>query len=134
MGGNGGSGSNGGSGNGGGINNLATGVLTINPRLGAKKGSKQFKATDTITANSAHLGLGGSGGNLGIGQAGIGGGPNGAAGTSFPGHVGTAGNTGTGVGGGLDLVTGGTVVTDNTTITGNTASSTDNDVHGTFTM
>jgi hypothetical protein len=41
---------------------------------------------------------------------------------------------GTGVGGGLDLTTGGTVVIDNTTISGNSATTTDNDVHGTFSV
>jgi hypothetical protein len=130
----GGNGGDGGNGGGGAINNLASGVLTINPRLGAKKGSKQFKATDVITGNSAHAGPGSAGGSLGVAQAGTGGSPSGAAGTSFPGHFGTAGTAGTGVGGGLDLITGGTVVIDNTTISGNSATTTDNDVHGTFSV
>ena len=39
---------------------------------------------------------------------------------------------GTGVGGGLNLVPGGSATIDDTTITGNHASTTDNDVHGTF--
>jgi hypothetical protein len=60
--------------------------------------------------------------------------PSGAPGMSFPGHFGTGGTTGIGVGGGLDLMTGGTVVIDNTTITGNNATTTDNDVHGTFSV
>ncbi len=134
FGGNGGSGGNSGNGAGGGINNLATGVLTINPRSGAKKASKQFKATDVITANSASSAPVGGGSNLGIAQAGTGGSPSGTAGTAFPGHFGTAGNSGTGMGGGLDLITGGTAVIDNTTITGNSATTTDNDVHGTFSV
>jgi hypothetical protein len=53
---------------------------------------------------------------------------------SFPGRFGTDGTTGAGVGGGLDLITGGTVVIDNTNITGNNATTTDNDVHGTFSV
>ena len=85
LGGNGGFGGNGGNAGGGAINNLASGVLTINPQLGAKKGSKQSKATDVVTGNSAHAGPGGAGGNLGVAQAGTGGSPSGAAGTSFPG-------------------------------------------------
>ena len=51
TGGSGGAGGEGATGSGGGIFNSATGTLTIKPRLGAKKGSKQAKATDTITAN-----------------------------------------------------------------------------------
>ena len=90
--------------------------------------------TDIVTGNSAHAGPGGAGGNLGVAQAGTGGSPSGAAGTSFPGKFGTAGTSGTGVGGGLDLITGGTVVIDNTSITGNGATTTDNDVHGTFSV
>ena len=81
-----------------------------------------------------HAGSGVRGGNLGAAQAGIGGSPSGAAGTSFPGKFGTAGTTGTGVGGGLDLITGGTAVIDNTSITGNSATTTDDNVHGTFSV
>ena len=57
----------GGIGSGGGIFNATTGTLTINPRLGAKKGSKQAKATDVITTNIAASASGG--------QAGAGGAP-----------------------------------------------------------
>ena len=89
---------------------------------------------DVITGNSAAAGIGGAGGNFGVAQAGTGGSPSGVAGTSFLGHSGTAGTPGTGVGGGLDLITGGTVVIDNTTISGNSATTTDPDVHGTFSM
>ena len=119
---------------GGGIANLPSGNLTIKPRSGARKGSKQSMATNLITANQANAGPGGSGGAAGVPQAGAGGIPNGAAGQT---HAGTAGATalsGTGIGGGLDLLTGGTVVIDNTTITGNTAATSDNDVFGTFTV
>jgi hypothetical protein len=89
---------------------------------------------DVITGNSAAAGIGGAEGSLGVAQAGTGGSPSGVSGGSFLGHFGTAGTPGTGVGGGLDLVTGGTVVIDNTTISGNSATTTDNDVHGTFSV
>ena len=52
-GGNGGVGSNG---LGGGIFNGTTGTLTISPRLGTRKGSRQSNATNTITANHADRG------------------------------------------------------------------------------
>ena len=96
-------------------------------------GSKQSKATDTVTGNQANRGPGGAGGLAGGVVAGDGGTPHGTAGAAFPGSPGAAGVAGVGVGGGLDLLPGGTVVIDNTTITGNTASTTDNDVSGTFT-
>ena len=99
-----------------------SGTLTIAPRLGTKKGSKQSKATDTITANQANggpAGLGGAGGGAagGQGQA-----PGGTAGQAFPGTPGVAGVAGAGIGGGLELFPGGHVTIDNTNITGNTAS------------
>ena len=132
TGGNGGNGGVGGSGLGGGIFNQTTGTLTIQPRLGAKKGSKQSKATDTITGNQANRGLGGA---VGSGEARK---PareeHRAASQALPSlaTAGTAGVSGVGVGGGLDLLPGGTVVIDDTTITGNQASTSDNDVSGTF--
>ena len=52
---NGGSGGSGGDAFGGAIDNSATGVLTIKPRFGAKRGSKQFRVTNMITANQATL-------------------------------------------------------------------------------
>src|SRR5262249_8057856 len=119
---------------GGGIFNTAAGTLTIQPRLGAHKGSKQSKATDTITGNQANRGFGGSGGPAGGVSAGAGGSPGGSAGAAFPGSNGAAGVAGVGIGGGLDLVTRGTAPDRDTTITGNTASTTDNDVSGTFTI
>ena len=64
--------------------------------------------------------------------AGAGGTPNGIPGSAFPGSPGAAGVSGVGVGGGLDLIPGGTVVIDDTTITGNLASTSNNDVSGTF--
>ena len=60
--GNGGTGGDGGFGIGGGIFNAMNGTLTIKPRQGAKKGSKQAKATDLITTNQANLAPGGVGG------------------------------------------------------------------------
>ena len=41
-------------------------MLAIDPRLGVKKGSKQSRATSTITANQAIRGLGGLGGSGGM--------------------------------------------------------------------
>src|SRR5262249_62280626 len=117
----------------GGSINTASGTLTIQPRLGSHKGSKQSKATDTITGNQANLGPGGAGGPAGGVVAGSGGSPNGSAGAAFPGATGVAGVSGAGVGGGLDLLPGGTAVIDDTAITGNTASTADSDVSGTFT-
>ena len=101
--------------------------------IGAKKGSKQSKATNLITANQATAGAGGPGAAPGIAQAGTGGTPGGTNGQVFPGNRGRTGTAGTGVGGGLDLIAGGTVVIDNTTLTGNTATTSNNDVFGTFT-
>ncbi len=100
------------------------GTLTINPRLGAKKGSKQAKATDFITGNIAASASGG--------QAGAGGGATAAGnGTATPGQPGATGLFGVGIGGGV--ATFGTAKADNTTITGNHASTNDNDVDGTIT-
>jgi hypothetical protein len=108
------------------------GVLTLKPRLGARKGSTQSKATDTITANLANGRPGGTGGPAGATNAGLGAPPVGSNGLAFPGSPGGTGSSGVGIGGGLGLDPGGTVVIDNTTITGNHATTTDNDVHGTF--
>jgi hypothetical protein len=55
-----------------------------------------------------------------------------ARGLAFPGEGGKAGAAGTGIGGGLNLAPGGGATIDDTTVTGNHASTTDNDVHGTF--
>ncbi len=129
-----GSGGNGGNGLGGAVNNSATGTLIINPRLGAKKSSKQGKATDLITTNAASGGIGGTGTAAGSVHGGAGGSPGGTAGQAFVGANGTVGIAGSGKGGGLDLITGGTATIDNTTITANLASSTNNDVAGTFMM
>ena len=49
------------------------------------------------------------------------------------GNAGATALPGTGIGGGLYLFIGGTVSIDNTTITGNTATTSDNNVFGTFT-
>ena len=108
---------------GGGISNENGATLAINPRLGAKKGSK---ATDLITANQA---LAATGGAPGAGGAAI-------AGTGGPSGVATAGQPGVahplsiGAGGGIFTVP--TATIDFTSITGNFASSLDNDVDGTI--
>ena len=128
----GGNGGLGGNGLGGAINNLPTGVLTIAPRLHAKKRSKQSKATNLITANQASAGLGGAGAAAGIPVAGSGGIPGGVPGQTFPASSGTAGQPGTGIGGGLNLIAGGTVVIDDTMVTGNHATTNNDDVFGTF--
>jgi hypothetical protein len=106
----------------------------IAPRQGAKKGSKQSKATDTITANEANAGPGGGREGEGTAIAGLGGSPGGHAGTATPGAFGAGGAAGNGIGGGLNLTGGGHATIDNTTRTGNHATTTDNDVHGTFSL
>ena len=78
----------GGDGEGGAIDNAQMGVLTINPELGAKKGSKQSKATDLVTGNQANSGAGGSGGGAGTATAGTGGMTGGQNGTPTPGGPG----------------------------------------------
>ena len=94
--------------------------------------SKQFKATDTISANQADRGSAGAGGTAGGAIGGQGQAPGGPAGQAFPGIAGVAGVEGVGVGGGLDFFPGGDATIDNTNITGNNASTADNDVSGTF--
>jgi hypothetical protein len=102
------------------------------PRLGAKRGTPQANATDLITNNQAGGGPGGAGGAGGPATAGPGGTPNGVAGSAAPGAAGPAGTGGSGIGGGLNLAAGASATIDDTTITGNLASTSDNDVHGTF--
>jgi hypothetical protein len=129
----GGNGGVGGTGIGGGLFDANTGTLVIKPRLGAKKGSSQAKATDTITLNDAGFALGATGGAVGIPVLGIGGTPNGHFGTVISnGTVGTKGSNGVGVGGGIAII--GTATIDDTNITGNHASNNDDDVDGTFSM
>src|SRR5262249_59017407 len=111
---------------GGGIFNTAAGTLTIQPRLGAHKGSKQSKATDTITGNQANRGFGGSGGPAGGVSAGAGGSPGGSAGAAFPGSNGAAGVAGVGIGGGVDLLPRGTAVIDGTRSTRHPPSTAEN--------
>ena len=117
---------------GGGIFNATTGTLTLKPRLGAKKGSKQAKATDVITANQALAGVGRAGGHRGRRHAPAAAEP--PAGSTAPPTAGQPGATdlfSVGVGGGI--ATFGTANVDNTTISGNHASTNDNDVDGTLT-
>jgi hypothetical protein len=126
-------GGNGGFGEGGGIFNANTGVLSINPRAGARKGSNQSRAIDIITGNQAIQGLHGSGGpSSAASTGGSGGTPNGNSGLAFVGDPGADGFDGVGLGGGI--VTTGTATIDNTTITGNHASTNDDDVDGTISM
>jgi len=131
TGGDGGDGGEGASGVGGGIFNATTGTLTLEPRLGAKKGSKQAKATDLITTNQALAGSGGQGGAGGSATAGGGISPFGIHGVATPGQPGATDLFSVGVGGGIANF--GTVHIDNTIITGNHASTNDNDVDGTIT-
>jgi hypothetical protein len=115
---------------GGGIFNATGAKLTLDPRLGARKGSRQSKAVDNVTANQANRGLGGPGGQGGDGFGGSGGRLNGAAGAGLAGPAGPAGLAGAGVGGGVVRDTSLIVTINNTNITGNTASTTGNDVGG----
>jgi hypothetical protein len=97
-------------------------TLTLAPRLGARRGSRQSSAVDTVTANQANRGLGGPGGAGGGASGGLGAAPGGRAGQAFPGMPAAAGAPGAGVGGGLDLLAGGVVTIDNTAISGNNSS------------
>jgi hypothetical protein len=128
----GGDGGLGGEGLGGGLFNAAGGTviasLLINPRLHARKGSKQSKATDLITSNQALSGTGESPGSGGAATAGAGGSPGGANGVATQGANGVAHPLSIGSGGGIFAVA--TAVIDFTSITGNTASTLDNDVDG----
>src|SRR5262249_20958973 len=125
----------GGNGLGGGVFNATSGILTIAPRQGARKGSRQSQSTNTITANQANRGLGGSGGTGGGASGRNGQGPGGAAGQTFPGFPGAQGPGGlpdTGLGGAFHIATESKATIDNTTVTANVASTGGNDVSGTF--
>ncbi len=130
TGGTGGAGGEGATGAGGGIFNATTGNLTLKPRLGAKKGSKQAKSTDTITTNNALSASGGLAGAGGGATAGTGQIP-GDDGTATAGQSGATDLFSVGIGGGV--ATFGTFHADNTTITGNHASTNDDNVDGTIT-
>jgi hypothetical protein len=127
-GGSGGQGGSGGRGSGGGIFNTKSAILTIDPRLGTRKGSRQAKATDTITGNQATGGTGGEGGSGGAASVGRGGTPNGAIGRSNQGVSRTSASPGAGLGGGLARESSANVTINNTNITGNTASTNGDDV------
>ena len=119
------------SGVGGGIFNATTGTLTLKPRLGAKKGSSQAKATDVITTNQALAATGGHAGAGGTATGGLGRpaqGFNGLNGVATPGQPGVTDLFSAGVGGGI--ATFGTAFVDNTTISGNQASTSDPNVDG----
>ena len=129
IGGKGGDGGFSGFGIGGGIHNANNTTLVINPRLGAKKGSKQSKVTDLITTNQALVGTGGAVGAGGAATAGLGGNSSGASGTATAGTNGVAHPLSIGAGGGIFTVA--TATIDFTAITGNSASTLDPDVDGT---
>ena len=118
----------------GAVFNQGGSTLTIDPRRGAKKGSSQAKAVDQITGNhaiaGAPAGIGGAGGSAAAGQGGRFISLNG---TSTQGASGVGGTAGLGTGGGLDLIPSGTVILANANVTNNTASTSDNDIAGTFT-
>jgi hypothetical protein len=126
-----------GNGMGGGIYTGSHASLTIDPRLGARRGTPQSRATDTITANQANRGLGnggGAGGGASAGHGGDGDGDpgdaDGSPGMAFPGMAGAVGVSGRGIGGGVAQAAGVNVSIGHTNITGNTASTRDNDLAG----
>jgi len=136
TGGKGGNSGEGGVGIGGGLSNLATGTLSINPQVGARKKSKQATAIDLISSNQADSAPATSAGGGGVATAGPGGSGslvNGLAGLTVPGAAGTASNSlSEGIGGGAAFIAGGSATLDNTTISGNRASTSNNDVDGMF--
>ena len=96
--------------------------------MGAKKRSKQSRATDTITANQANRGTGGPGvrppATLTARAA-----PNGSPGPSpFPGQAGVTGTSGFGTGSGVVGIPGSQATITNTKIAGNNAADSGNDV------
>ena len=122
-------GGNGGIGSGGGIWIDKSATLTIDPRLGAKKGTKQSRASNTITGNQANRGLGGPGGGVAGATVGKGGAPDGPPGRElFLGQAGDAGASGAGIGGGVVRFSSGNVTLANTSIKGNNASTAGDDV------
>jgi hypothetical protein len=122
-------GGNGGNGSGGGVWAGSTGNLTLAPRMGVTKGSKQFRATNSITANQANRGTGGAGGPIGGATIGKGGSPNGSPGANFfAGIAGVDGASGSISGGGVVSIPGSVATFVNTKIKGNGTTSSDNDV------
>jgi len=130
IGGTGGDRGEGGIGQGGGIEDTSSGTLVIAPRQGAKKGSKQAKATDVITSNQALSATAGAAGHGGTATPGVGGFLGGNPGTAVQGQPGAFDPLSVGVGGGAALF--GTATIDNTSITGNHASTNFGNVEGTF--
>jgi hypothetical protein len=134
TGGNGGASGEGAGGVGGGIFNATTGNITLKPRLGATKGSRQAKATDVITTDKALAASGGPAGTGGSATGGLGKGSlgvNGINGKAASGQPGVTDLSSTGVGGGI--ATFGTAFVDNTTVSGNQASTSDPNVDGKLT-
>jgi hypothetical protein len=116
---------------GGGLWGLIKASLQIDPRQGARKGSRQAKLTDLVAGNSASAGQARLGGDRGSATGGAGGAPNGTPGMaffSFP--TGKNGTPGIGAGGGLGPFPAPNVTIANTKITGNHASTFNNDVDG----
>jgi hypothetical protein len=104
-------------------------TLTINPRLGLKKGRPQAVASNAITANTAQGGKGGDGGTGGRGIGGQAGTPNGSPGMGDPPAVnGAKGSVGEGFGGGVSVASSKDLAIASTRISGNVASTADNDV------
>ena len=132
--GNGGNGGAGGSGLGGGIFNTPTGTLTISPGWVHTRDPSSPRRPIRSPATRPTVGLGGAGGLPAARSQEPADARAAARVPRSPAARDAAGVAGVGVGGGLDLSTGGTAVIDNTTITGNTASTSDNDVSGTFTI
>ncbi len=126
TGGDGGDGGESGTSIGGGIMVDHSGALILNPRIGAKRGSKQAKGVDLITGNLARAAGGGEGGEAGTTVAGAGGVQNGKAGTATPGGDGSFRTLSLAIGGGVGVAGMATLV--NANITGNQADSSDNDV------
>ena len=119
----------GGNGAGGGIWIDGAATISIAPRLGVRKGSKQSRASDTITANQANQGPGGPGGGVAGASVGQGGAPNGSPGVDlFPGQAAVAGVSGVGTGSGVVLLPGSRATIVNARIRGNNASNPGNDV------
>jgi hypothetical protein len=111
--------------------NFAEGTLTLAPRSGARPGSPQSRATDTITGNLASRGRGGLGGAGGGAVGGRGRFVDDPTGLAIPGGLGIQGDNGIGGGGGLARNRRGHVTITDTNVTGNHATTQGNDVFDT---
>jgi hypothetical protein len=135
TGGNGGNAGSRGTAGGGGITVAGQGTLSLEPELGAKKGSKQARAKDLITGNSASLGAAGTVGsptpsmNITPGTGG-GGNPPGQNGTITVGRPGQVSTLFQSIGGGI-LIFGKARGALHTSVKGN-AATVDPNIDGTF--